>query len=90
MPDEVDEYGIPIKKSQQQVDEFGIPVKKKEIGGLVGGLIGTGGDGRSVSSGLVSGTIKKVKPVEKVEIASIEDYNKNFRETTGIKAEEFD
>ena len=29
MPDEVDEYGIPIKKSQQQVDEFGIPVKKK-------------------------------------------------------------
>lgn len=93
MPDEVDEYGIPIKKSQQQVDEFGIPVKKKEIGGfgsIAGGLIGTGGDGRSVSSRLVSGTIKKVKPVEKVEIAGIEDYNKNFRETTGIKAEEFD
>jgi hypothetical protein len=93
MPDEVDEYGIPIKKSQQQVDEFGIPVKKKEIGGfgsIAGGLIGTGGDGRSVSSRLVSGTIKKVKPVEKVEIAGIEDYNKNFRETTGVKAEEFD
>ena len=72
-------------------------LKKKEpskaaslFGGIAGGLIGTGGDGRSVSSGLVSGTIKKVKPVEKVEIAGIEDYNKNFRETTGIKAEEFD
>jgi len=35
MPDEVDEYGIPIKKSQQQVDEFGIPVKKKKLAALV-------------------------------------------------------
>jgi hypothetical protein len=35
MPQEVDEYGIPIKKTvqqaqpQQEVDEFGIPIKKK-------------------------------------------------------------
>ena len=96
MPDQKDPLGILGDSTKQQKDPLGIltgePVKKKEIGGfgsIAGGLIGTGGDGRSVSSRLVSGTIKTVKPVEKVEIAGIEDYNKNFRETTGVKAEEF-
>ena len=35
MPQEFDEFGIPIKKTatsskQEEVDEFGIPIKKKE------------------------------------------------------------
>lgn len=34
MPDQFDEFGIPIKKPSTQVDEFGIPVKKK-VGGEV-------------------------------------------------------
>ena len=28
---ELDEFGIPIKKTQGEVDEFGIPLKKKEV-----------------------------------------------------------
>ena len=35
MAEELDEFGIPIKKEQVQstetVDEFGIPVKKKDV-----------------------------------------------------------
>jgi len=36
MPDEFDEYGIPIKNKRppSEVDEFGIPVKKKNLNNL--------------------------------------------------------
>ncbi len=39
MAQEVDEFGIPIRKQQdgEQVDEFGIPIKKKEPGELKSG-----------------------------------------------------
>ena len=55
---------------------------------LAGGLYGTGGDGRSVSSGLMGG-IKKIKPTQKPDISGIEAYNKNFREITGTRGQEF-
>jgi hypothetical protein len=29
MAEELDEFGIPIKRQKPQVDEFGIPLKKK-------------------------------------------------------------
>ncbi len=29
MAEELDEFGIPIKKAKADVDEFGIPIKKK-------------------------------------------------------------
>ena len=70
-------------------------LKKKEpskaaslFGGIAGGLIGTGGDGRSVSSGLMTG-IKKVKPKEKIEQVDVASYNDTFRNATGIQAQEF-
>lgn len=38
---EVDEFGIPIKKSHLEVDDFGIPIKKKITGAGSGGGSGT-------------------------------------------------
>ncbi len=80
-------YNIPIAEVDAFENEMGL--KKKEtsnIGSLVGGLFGTGGEGRSVSGGVV-GKIGKVKPQAELPIGGIEDYNKMFREKTGTRYE---
>jgi hypothetical protein len=60
MPEEVDEFGIPIKKTPatQEVDEFGIPLKKKEPTPLTSGspLLSSDGALPSTAGNLDSST----------------------------------
>lgn len=80
MPEDVDEYGIPIKKrNQPEVDEFGIAIKKKS--GLDGYYLRSKQTNKSFSSDQSGGaTPSTVKPIQKIQ-----EYNKSFEEATGHK-----
>lgn len=55
MAEELDEFGIPIRKKKVEVDEFGIPIKKKNIGQTAStGLATNGGTSANGSSNTVT------------------------------------